>query len=246
MGQAKARGTKQEREALAKEVASLVSGEKYRLQMIEVKRRFRAAAHILNSDMPVSGDIDIDNECAFAQVRRIVELIAFSALIADRGHYQAQRLREADKNDKDKGDYTADWNATQILKRLKKVNSNFLPQSAGEPIAGRDNTKHIPYGAIGPKTHIDLIRIYETASRYLHTSNPFAADQETRALVKRKEARSVLQTDLALLRGIIWKHNKLGLMPQRSKVADKRFVWLVDLLDEDSNDVRIYTALQNN
>ena len=66
MGQAKARGTKQAREALAKEVASLVSGDKYRLQMIEVKRRFRAAVRILNSDIPLSGDTDIDNECAFA------------------------------------------------------------------------------------------------------------------------------------------------------------------------------------
>ncbi|CAI2797557.1 hypothetical protein K7402_01030 [Pseudomonas fluorescens group sp.] len=245
MGQAKARGTKQAREALAKEVASLVSGDKYRLQMIEVKRRFRAAARILNSDIPLSGDTDIDNECAFAQVRRIVELIAFSALIADRGHYEAQRLREAAKNDKDKGDYTADWKAGEILKRLKKVNTNFLPQSAGDPVAGPDNTKHIPYGAIGPKTHSDLITIYQTASRYLHTSNPFAADLEARALLKLKEARSVLQADLALLRGIIWKHNKFGLMPGSSKEAGKRFVWMVDLRDEESNEVEIYTALQD-
>ena len=245
MGQAKDRGTKQEREALAKEVASLVSGEKYRLQMIEVKRRFRAAAHILNSDIPVSGDIDIDNECVFAQVRRIVELIAFSALIADRRHYQAQRVREAEKKDRNKGDYTTDWKAAEILERLKKVNSDFLPQSAGEAIAGPDNMKHVPYGAIGAKTHGDLISIYQNASRYMHSSNPFAADLEARALLKLKEARSVLQSDLALLRGIIWKHRKLGLMPQGSKEAGKQFVWLVDLLDNDSDEVKMYTALQN-
>jgi hypothetical protein len=245
MGQANARGTKPAREALAKEVASLVSGEKYRHQMIEVKRRFRAAAHMLNSDIPMSGDTDIDNECAFAQVRRIVELITFSALIADRGHYQAHRLREAAKKNNDKGDYTADWNAKEILKRLNKVNPNFLPQSAGEPVAGPDNTKHIPYGAIGPKTHSDLITIYETASRYMHPSNPFAEDQETHALLKRKEARSVLHRDLALLRGIIWKHNKVGLMPEGSKEAGKRFVWMVDLRDEESDDVEMYTALQD-
>jgi len=125
MGQAKVRGTKQEREAVAKELASLLSGEKYKLQMIEVKRRFRAAAHILNSDSPVTGDIEIDNECAFAQVRRIVEIIAFSAMIADRMHYEAQRFSEVDKRSGKGGDYTKDWRATDILERLEKINSDL-------------------------------------------------------------------------------------------------------------------------
>ena len=244
MGQANARGTKQEREEVAKERASLLSGEKYKLQMIEVKRRFRAAACILNSNVPVTGDIDIDNECAFAQVRRIVEIIAFSAMIGDRMHYEAQRSSEVDKRSRKGGDYTKDWKAADILGRLEKINSDFLPQSVGEPITGPDNTKHIPFGTIGRKTHEDLISIYKNASRYLHSSNPFVADLETLSLQKQRNARAVLHQDLALLRGIIWKHRKINLMPRGSKEAGRDLVWIVDLLDEASDDMQFVTALE--
>lgn len=252
MGQAKDRGTRQERAALARErdalereVDSLIEGKEYVRQMVEVKRRFRAAEHILAADTPISGDIDIDNECVFAQIRRIIELITFSALIADRGHYQAHRLREAQDNPRDKGDYTLDWNANEILKRLKKVNPNFLPQSAGDPQILPDKTKHIPYGSVGRKSHGDLIRIYQTASRYLHAPNPFATDQQQLEALKLAKARSVLNSDLKLLKGIIWKHNKFGLMPRHPKVVGKKFVWIVDLLDAASDKVEIHTALQD-
>lgn len=243
MGQAKDRGTKQERQSLAEERASLLSGEKYKLQMIEIKRRFRAVRHILESDIPVTGDINIDNECAFAQIRRIVEIIAFSAMIADRIHYEAQRLNEVDRRTKKPGDYTQDWNATEILQRLKNINSDFLPQSVGEPIEGPDKTKHIPFGTIGRKTHKDLISVYKNASRYLHSSNPFAADLEMRSLERERNARSTLQEDLALLRGIIWKHRKISLLPQAQPDAARSFVWVVDLLDEESDNMQIITAI---
>lgn len=247
MGEAKTRGTKQERDALAIEIASLVSGESYRFQMIEVKRRFRAASHILRAEAPVSGDIHIDNECAFAQVRQIVELIAFSGLIADRLHYQALRIEEAknDKSGRDKGDYTADWNAPQILDRLRKINPDFLPQSVGDWVPGPDHTKHVPFGVIGPKTQADLIDVFNVSNRYLHASRPFVSGRDARIELKRAEARSILDRQLELLRGIIWRHRKFGLLPQHPSVAGRKFVWIVDLLDPQTDEVDIVTAVQD-
>lgn len=117
--------------------------ELYLQQMMEVKRRFRAIDRILGAKKPLTRDIDIDNESAFLQVRRIIELITFSAIVSDEQRYR--RLRELDAaaaSGKDKGDYTADWNAADILVKLSKISPHFLPRPLGPMTVQSDGTKH--------------------------------------------------------------------------------------------------------
>jgi hypothetical protein len=95
-------------------------------QMIEVKRRFRVLDWILGAKKPLTRYKEIDYECAFLQVRKIIELITFSALIADQLRYEKLRNLDALDNSKDKGNFALDWNAPDILKNLSKISPYFF------------------------------------------------------------------------------------------------------------------------
>jgi hypothetical protein len=83
--------------------------------MLEVKRRFRAIDRILGAKKPLTKNEEVDIESAFLQVRKIVELITFSAIISDEQHYKPYRELDASKSPNDNGDYTLDCNAADIL-----------------------------------------------------------------------------------------------------------------------------------
>lgn len=248
MGQANNRGSRSDRVALAQEknIALTEPHELYRTQMVEVKRRFRVAARILDSKEPLTGDVDIDNECVFMQVRRIIELITFSAIASDQQRYQRTRELEAEKNTKDKGDYTADWHAPQILKRLNKISHLFLPRTLGQMTVQPDGTKHFDHALTSLSTHSRLIEIYQSANGYAHTPNPFKKNQVETDKDKRASARVDLQKDLAWLRAVIWNHAKFGLSwsseDDPAQPAESETVWLIHLEDETTDQVTMALA----
>ena len=148
--------------------ATVQPHELYLSQMTEVKRRFRAADRILGAKKPLTRDIDIDNECVFLQVRRIIELITVSAIVSDERRSQRSRELDAAVNARDKGDYTVDWNAPDMLIRLSKISPYFLPRPLGAMTVQLDGTKHFNEAA-AKLTHDRLISIYKTAGGYAHT-----------------------------------------------------------------------------
>eukprot|EP01031_Cornospumella_fuschlensis_P013211 gene13211-16155_t len=154
---------------------SLLPHELYLQQMVEVKRRFHAADLILGAKKPLTRNLDIDNEFVFLQLRRIVELITFSAIVSDEQRYQRSRELDAAVNSRDRGDYTADWNAAEILVRLSKISPHFLPRPLGPIEVKADGSKHFNE-ASAKLTHDRLISIYKAASGYVHASNPFKAN----------------------------------------------------------------------
>ena len=52
--------------------------------MIEVKQRLRAVDWILGAKKPLTCNEEVDIENAFLQVRKIIELITFSAIMSDK------------------------------------------------------------------------------------------------------------------------------------------------------------------
>ncbi|MBX9913412.1 MAG: hypothetical protein K2Y25_05900 [Pseudomonadaceae bacterium] len=248
MGQAKNRGSLSDRVALAqkKSIELTEPHELYRIQMVEVKRRFRVAAKILDSKEPLTGDVDIDNECVFMQVRRIIELITFSAIASDQQRYQRKRELEAERDTRDNGDYTTDWNAPQILKRLNKISHLFLPRALGQMTVQPDGTKHFDHALTGLTTHSRLIEIYQSANGYAHTPNPFKENQIETDKDKRATARLTLQKDLAWLRAVIWNHAKFGLSwkpeDDPTQPAESETAWLIHLEDESTDQVTMALA----
>ena len=79
--------------------------EMYRTLMLEIKIRLIRTEIVLQSKQPVTGLSSLDAEFCFLQVRKIIELITFSAALRDEDRYK--RLRELQKveNPRDHGDH---------------------------------------------------------------------------------------------------------------------------------------------
>lgn len=215
--------------------------------MLEVKRRFRAIDRILGAKKPLTQSEEIDIESAFLQVRKIVELITFSAIISDERRYQRSRELDAVTNPKDKGDYTLDWNAADILKRLSKISPHFLPLPLGEITVQPDGVKHFNE-ADAKATHDRLISIYKTAGGFAHMHNPYKHNVAELENKKKKTARIELEKEVRYLKSIIWEHAKIGLAWQPDSVPTEldqsETAWLVWFDDKSTDQVRMSLAVR--
>ncbi|WP_304767307.1 hypothetical protein [Undibacterium sp.] len=198
--------------------------------MIEIKRRFRAIDRIIDTKKSFTKNEDIDNESAFLQVRKIVELITFSAIISDEQRYKKSRELDALENPKVKGDFTLDWNAADILIRLSKISTHFLPKPLNEMITQENEVKHFNE-ATAKATHDRLISIYKTASGFAHISNPYKSNFLESEKKKKETARFTLEKEVRYLKSIIWEHVKIGLVWQSSSHPNQpeqaETAWLV-------------------
>jgi hypothetical protein len=219
--------------------------EIYLAQMIEAKQRFRAAARILGAKKPLTGDMHIEHECAFMQVRKIIELITFSAIVTDEQRYKRSREIETKTNGRDKGDYTTDWNAAEILKRLSKISPHFLPIPLGAMSDLPDGTKHFDRASV-KLTHGRLIELYKTVNGYAHAPNPYRPNQAAMAIEKRTNAREILKKELAWLRAVIWDHVKIGLTwvpgDDPNELAGGENAWLVWFGDQRNDQIKMALA----
>ena len=202
----------------------------YCRQMIEVKRRFKAIDRILGAKKPITQNQEIDNECAFLQVRKIIELITFSILITDKLRYQKLRELDAEKNSKDKGDYTLDWNAPDILNKLSRISPFFLPRPLGTLSELPDGTKHFNESK-AKLTQERLIDIYKIAGRYAHIQNPYKPNLEKLENTKVNEAKKILIKEVAYLKSVIWEHAKIGLLwdseSNPTELENSESAWLI-------------------
>lgn len=226
-------------------IAPVQPHELYLRQMVEVKHRFHAADRILGAKKPLTRNVDMDNEFVFLQLRRIIELITFSAIISDERRYQRSRELDAVANFKDKGDYRTDWNAADILVRLSKINLYFLPRPLGQMTLQPDGTKHFNEAA-ARFTHDRLISIYKTAGGYAHTPNPYKPNVEELELQKKATARVTLTKELAFLKSVIWEHAKIGLAwapdADPTQLDNAETAWLVWFGDSGTDQIRMSLA----
>ena len=80
-------------------------------------------------------------ELVFVQFRKILELIAFGSLTANREVYEKVRA-----------DSQNDWNAKRLLDKLARVNSELYPVPLMPPTTGADGKGHIEKVIVRPKT----------------------------------------------------------------------------------------------
>ena len=219
--------------------------EIYFNQMVEVKWRLKAALRILGAKKPLTLNLDADNEAAMLLVRKIVELITFSAIVADEQRYQRSRELDAREDQRDHGNYTLDWKAPDILQRLAKISPHFLPRPIGSFVTVSDGMTHFSDGK-AKITHDRLIELYKSTGGYLHISNLYkvnAADIERR---KRTEARALLIKEVTWLESVIWNHGKIGLAwdPNSDPTAPDRpdQAWIVSFGSKESDQIRMTLA----
>ena len=206
--------------------------------MREVKRRFRAIDRILGAKKPRTLDADLDDEFMWLQLRQIVELVTFSAMLADEERYAARRAKQGD-------DYQRDGKAGKVLRHLSNVSLHFLPQALGSMTALPDGTKRFE-GTQQQATLDRLIEIHEAAGRQLHAHNPADVDgmRDLTALRLRSRERVVAET--AYLKAILWEHFKVGLQRPFEETenpgGDARRVWILSFGRPEEPDVQMAVA----
>ena len=181
----------------------------YYKQMVEAKSRLLAIDRILGAKRgkPRTLTEDYDNEFMWLQLRKIVELVTFSAIASDRERYIALR-KQQDAN----SNYEKDWRAEKILGNLSNINPKFLPQALGRMQVQTDGTKH--FGGLPQEQQATLDRlvsIHQTAGEYLHAANPFDANAEQREADVRTRFRNRISAERAYLKTMLAEHYKVGL-----------------------------------
>ena len=99
------------------------------------------------------------------QFRKILELIAFISLIANKSQYSAVH-----KN------FESHWNAELLLKDLARINPRFYPQPIKEEPSETPGVKkllvHITDGYLSKE---EFVHIYKKCGGMLHAINPFGS-----------------------------------------------------------------------
>lgn len=216
----------------------------YRKQMMEVKRRLASIDRFLGAKKgkPRTLTADYDNEFMWLQLRKIVELVTFSAIAADKERYAALRLNQ-DAN----SNYRNDWRAEKILGHLSNINPKFLPQPCGQLRINPDGTKHFEGLAAAQQASLDrLVSIHQQAGQYLHASNPFDLNTEQYVADLRIAARGRIETEYAYLKTILSEHYKIGL---EFKIGDDptltdnpKLAWIIVLGTPDTQEIQMVQA----
>ncbi|MGI2174866.1 hypothetical protein [Shewanella ulleungensis] len=103
------------------------------------------------------------------QLRKLLELIAFSSLVSYKEAYYSVR-----------SDITKDWHAVRILRKIQSINPEFYPV----PIDGFDrNGWHKLQG--GYLTRKQFERLYDKCGTMLHSQNPFSKGKSSLAFHKK-------------------------------------------------------------
>jgi hypothetical protein len=222
--------------------------EIYRTHMLEFKLRLQRTEQVATSKSPVTGLAALDAELCFLQIRRMVELITFSAAVRDEERYRKLRELQKRENNRDHGDYTRDWEAPDILKRLSEISLHFLPIPIKQIKRSQTATTRIDRKSL-PVTHGRLIEIYKTAGGFLHGRNPLGKDFAKLVDSERKkyeQANAEIQKTLKFLRGLMWHHAAIGLewcanLDPRD-LANPQTAWLIDFGEESTIDIKIVLA----
>jgi hypothetical protein len=130
-----------------------------------------------------------DIEFVFLQFRRILELIAFASLAANKDAYSAVRQKFAEE-----------WRAKRILDELEKVNPKFYPAPHDLPQETAPGVKHFPHPSGEYMSKEDFVALYDAASDLMHTRNPFTAKDPN------VQITYPVQTWVSRIQRLLWWH----------------------------------------
>ena len=139
--------------------------QKYIACMEGIKKRTEVVTGFVRGEISVKY-VATTVESAALQLRKILELIALSSLVANHEQYSKYRAN-----------FRKDWNAKRILETLDKANPKFYPVPTRQVQVdkGRFDTPHIESGYL---TKDEFVVLYDRCSTILHTDNPFSIREE--------------------------------------------------------------------
>ena len=128
--------------------------------MEDLKRRLSLVKAVSAGQISL-GPEDFNYELVSGQLRKILELIAFASLTANK-----ERYSEVHK------DFRSHWNAKRLLKNLRKINPGFYPRPI-RLIHQCGRAKHFAPVEAGFLTEAEFVTLYDKCGAVLHVWNPF-------------------------------------------------------------------------
>jgi hypothetical protein len=130
--------------------------------MEEVKHRVGLVRSLLTGSVSTVYPA-FDREMVFLQFRKILELVAFASLTANKDVYSAAYAT-----------FATHWNAERVLRDLEKVNADFYPLALEPYTPSTDGIKRFPRAADGFLTKEEFVLLYDICAKLLHARNPFS------------------------------------------------------------------------
>ena len=116
-----------------------------------------------NASLKELGRDDFDIEFVAIQLRKSLEGIAFSTLIANQDIYSQQY-----------NNFAKHWNPKLLMKDLERLNPDFYPKPIGVIAEPDENgVKTFDYLEDGYLTKEDFVFLYDKCGKALHTLNPY-------------------------------------------------------------------------
>ena len=130
--------------------------------MSEIKARLALVISISDLKCSLGSDLH-DYEVISLNLRKILELIAFASLVANKEKYA-----NAHKS------FEREWRAKQILDKLSELHPKFYPHAIKMKRLSNNGIHMDPVDVSKVLTQDEFGELYETCSKVLHTRNPFA------------------------------------------------------------------------
>ncbi len=140
--------------------------EMYCALLEDLKKRLQTVRAIAAGTMSLGEQI-ADHEVAALNFRKILELIAFGSLCANKPVYAAAYAK-----------FRKEWNAKRLLKNIEKIHPSFYPKPVRQEVVdeGPPRRLHFHDSQESFLTRDEFVTLYGVCSKLLHTSNPFAPD----------------------------------------------------------------------
>jgi len=127
--------------------------------MTDVKHRINFLKSFDLNSMPKQVAVEL----IALQFRKIVEMVVFSSLVANRDRYSAMHK-----------DFASHWKIKDIIRRIKAVNKDFLPIPVNEIERSGERLWDYPSGK-DYFSEQELVEIYQESGGILHSHKPFTA-----------------------------------------------------------------------
>lgn len=140
------------------------SQDKYIAALIEIKRRMAVIDAFLKGDAhALFVPTTVESVCL--QIRKTLELIAFSSLIANIDVYSKQYEKFAEN-----------WNAKLMLKDMNRVNPDFYPNPIIQTPSNKNGiTSEWSNRENDFLTQEEFIKVYDKCGAIMHADNPYGS-----------------------------------------------------------------------
>jgi hypothetical protein len=130
--------------------------------MLNIRKRIALVWSLVNTSI-TTGQQGFDAELIFVQFRKVLELIAFSSLTANKQKYALAYAN-----------FTEHWKAKRMLDAVAKINPNFFPVPLADPEVLPNGRKNLTPLVDRFLTKDDFEFLYDKSSAVLHERNPFS------------------------------------------------------------------------